>query len=275
MKLRELLAESEFAGIKDDHGCKYLQANMLDCSIPEIPFKLDADLDQEQENTFRNWLSRFIDHEPPQYIVGRSWFQGLELEVNNSVLIPRPETEGLVELALSFLFTGVKVLDIGTGSGAVAIALKHNYPAALVTATDISPAAMQTAERNAARHSCDVSFIEADLFPPDSASFDLIVSNPPYISTSEYERLDESIRCFEPANALLAGEDGLFVIRSILKEAQKHLTDRGILILEHGAGQQAQIIEIATELGYNKIQGHKDLTGRDRYVVLHKPDLPR
>lgn len=244
----------------------YLLAGLLGCPPLELALRKDQELEPGLEERFRACRARLLAGEPPQYILGRAWFYGLELELTPAVLIPRPETEGLVELALSLARPGQRVLDIGTGSGAIAIPLKKELPGLIVTATDVSAPALAVARRNAARHGCGIDFIQADLFPPGKISFDLIVSNPPYISPDEYAALAPNVRDFEPPTALLAGRAGLEFYHRILGQAKQRLAPDGILLLEHGQAQREDITALAAAHGFTRRIAQTDLAGRDRYL---------
>lgn len=261
-------AQTSAGTASDPAELRLLLAELLACQPLELSLYQDRELSPELADRFGTYHSRLLKNEPPQYILGRAWFYGLELEVSPAVLIPRPETEGLAELALAWLKPGMQVLEIGTGSGAIAIALKHEQPGLNVTATDISSGALDLARQNALRHHCQIDFIQADLFPPDTAPFDLIISNPPYISSSEYSQLAPRIRDHEPRLALLAEDCGLEFYRRILAQAALHLSPGGQLILEHGCEQRKSILSLADQYGFHSILAREDLAGRDRYLGL-------
>lgn len=199
------------------------------------------------------WIVRRARREPTAYILGRAEFYGLEFRVTPAVLIPRPSTETLVERALAL--RPRRVLDIGTGSGAIAVVLaKHG---ASIVATDISEAALGVARENAKRHGAEVEFVRADLFV--DGDFDLIVSNPPYIPTGEIDTLQPEVR-YEPRLALDGGPDGLAVIRGILAARRRPL------LLEVGAGQSLAVSDLALREGFRGIQWWRDLAGIDRVL---------
>ncbi|MDZ4122203.1 MAG: peptide chain release factor N(5)-glutamine methyltransferase, partial [Candidatus Cloacimonadaceae bacterium] len=203
------------------HEIKLLLAHILKCSVTELGL-LYTSITEAQNRQFHQFLTRLADGIPLQYVLGSTCFYGLELYVNPHVLIPRPETEGLVELALSDCPSGARILDIGCGSGAICIAMKHHRPDLHIQATDISPEALLVAKANALHHSCEITFFLCDLFPPELGSFDLIISNPPYIPRLEYENLQAQVKDHEPATALLAewngerDETGILFYRRIL-----------------------------------------------------------
>ncbi len=261
------LLQTEKLGVSS-HKVKLLLADITNSSIPALFIDNDKCLTFEQENRFNQYLQRLLKQEPIQYIIGKADFYGLILQVNENVLIPRPETEGLVEWISQQNRGAIDILDIGTGSGAIALALKHLNSDYNVFATDISFEAIKLARANARHSGIQVSFYQADLYPPPSAKYDIIVSNPPYISTVDYDSLDDEVKLYEPRLALLAGRDGLDVYRRILITAKKYLNSNGKLYFEIGDKQATAISEIACNNGYQNIELKQDLTGRDRYLCI-------
>jgi release factor glutamine methyltransferase len=232
-------------------------------------------LSPEQYVSFERLIARRITHEPIQYITGEQEFFGLPLRVTPAVLIPRPETEHLVEAVLARLdrSAALAIVDIGTGSGAIAIALASHLPAARVIATDISPAALEVAVENAARnHVADrIRFIESDLLEalaPD-APFDAVVSNPPYVAFADGKDLHPQVRDFEPATALFATGNGLDVYRRLIPQAHAVLKPNGILALEIGEGQQTAIAEFLSP--WNEVRFLADLQQIPRVALARKP----
>lgn len=265
MTLAKMLAGLALEGTNPaDLAC--LLAGLLECPVPQLPLLRECELDPDLESRIEQSLARIKAGEPPQYILGKAWFWGLELEVDPRVLIPRPETEGLVEIALELIRPGFHVLEIGTGSGAIAIALKSQMPELDITAVEIGPDALEIARRNASHHSCDIDFVEVDLFPPGDSRFDLIISNPPYISEAEFPDLEPGVRDFEPRQALLAAEQGLEFYRRVLFRAHNYITDKGILLFEHGAEQRHGIIALGESAGFDSFLAADDLAGRHRYL---------
>jgi release factor glutamine methyltransferase len=197
---------------------------------------------------------------PVAYLTGHREFCGLDFAVTPDVLIPRPETEILVERALQA--TGRPALDVGTGSGCIAIALSRRFD---VTATDRSEAALAVARHNASRHRAPVRFIRTDLFDGIGGRFDLIVSNPPYVSDAEIGRLPREV-LREPRFAVSGGADGLSVLRRLIRQAPEHLGPDGRLLVEIGAGQTAAVREIFDRAGFRGVSSHRDLAGIDRVV---------
>jgi release factor glutamine methyltransferase len=227
----------------------FSQASLAASPQQEIPF--------EVENAFFEFTEKRKTGIPVAYILGRKEFYGLELSVNPSVLIPRPETELLVDLALQM--NPSSVLDLGTGSGAVALAIKHERPDCRVVAVDADLSALVTAKRNAAKLNLAVDFRHGLWFGPVAGErFELIVSNPPYVAAGD-PHLPE-LR-YEPQAALLAGPDGLACIRDILKNALSHLQSAGWLLVEHGQGQDPAVRDLFREAGLESITTWPDLAG--------------
>ena len=233
---------------------------------------------EEQAERFDQCLKRRAQGEPLQYITGRQEFFGLDFEVTRDVLIPRPETELLIESALK-LFAGSdgapSICDVGTGSGCIAITLLHEFPQARATALDISPDALAVAQRNAAHHSVAdrIEFVLSDCFAvldPRESSFDLIVSNPPYIEESAMAGLQREVRDFEPRLALAACADGLAIIRRLLLEAASFLKTGGYFLFEIGFNQAAPVEQLVDPKIWKLLAIHEDLQGIPRTVALQK-----
>jgi release factor glutamine methyltransferase len=211
-----------------------------------------------------------------QYLLGRAGFFALDLEVSEGVFIPRPETEVLVEAILEELAGSAneraKIIDIGTGSGAISIALAVNLAQAELMATDVSGAALRTARRNAVK--CGVAnrirFEACDLFPSDEEAFDVVVSNPPYIPSGGLPKLAREVRSFEPWEALDGGPEGLGIIRRIVPEAKERLVAGGLLVLEVGEGQAEQVVALLRHEAFESIAIKNDLSGVERVVSGRK-----
>ena len=214
--------------------------------------------------TFQTLCQRRLAGEPLAYIVGSKPFFGLDLQIDNRVLVPRPDTETLVEWALTFE-TASTVLDMGTGSGAIALALKSVRPDWQVTALDASSDALAVAKNNAKRLNLNVNFMQSSWFDAFAESkttkFDLIVSNPPYIIEGDWHM---AALAHEPKQALTSGADGLDDIRHIITQAPLYLTPYGWLLLEHGFDQAAAVRDLLSQHGFKQVQSQLDLAGIDR-----------
>ena len=205
---------------------------------------------------------------PLQYVIGETEFYGHRFFVNESVLIPRPETEYPVEKIITEIDSYNTILDIGSGSGAIAITLKKELPYLSITAVDISASALKIATENAKLNQVEIEFIESDIFSKLNTKFDIIVSNPPYIPQKEYEALDKEILEYEPKLALLAEDDGLYFYRRILSEAKLYLNVNGKIYFEIGYNQSDRIKKIAENNGFTEIETLKDLNGFDRIMII-------
>jgi len=219
----------------------------------------ERSLPPEAEARFLEFAARRARGEPIAYILGEKEFYGLPLAVNPAVLIPRPESELLVELALAR--NPASVLDLGTGSGAVALAIKRHLPQARVVAVEASAAALAVAQRNAVKLGLEVEFRHGRWFEPlADARFDLVVSNPPYVARGDAHLAQGDLR-FEPQSALVAGPDGLEAIREIAAGAAAHLNPGGWLLVEHGLGQDSAVRALLQEAGLDEINTWPDLAG--------------
>ena len=229
-----------------------------------------SELLPEQMRIFEAQLERRLQGEPLQYVMGTAAFYCIELEVGPGVLIPRPETEQLVELALAHASQGVEVLDLCTGSGAIALAMAACRPDSHFTGVDISPEALAYARRNQQRlQLANVEFLEGDLFAPLSPPrrFGLITANPPYVSQADYEGLERVVRDYEPALALLGGQDGLDLIRRILDGAGRFLQPGGWLLSEIGEEQGEAVRALALKAGFGQVQIRLDYSEKPRFLV--------
>ncbi len=239
----------------------------------------DRPMETSELAAYRACIKRRLGGEPNQYITGLQEFWSLPLRLSPDVLIPRPETEVLVEAVLEFLDKAdpnVDILDLGTGSGAIAIALARELPAARIVATDLSMAALQLAQENAKLNQVDerILFVRGDMFaaiPGASQKFKVVATNPPYISHAEISELPREIRDFEPHHALEGGPDGLAAIRLIIAEAHTVLYQAGALFMEMGAEQAESVSALVRESQeYRSFHILKDYSGIDRVLVAIK-----
>jgi len=225
----------------------------------------DRALGQEEAARLSALFRRRIAGEPIAYITGEREFFGLALHTTPDVLIPRPETELLVELALERLPQNGRALDLGTGTGAIAIAIAHSRPDAAVIAVDVSAAALEVARRNAERHACAVRLIQSDWYAAlrEDIRQDLIVSNPPYIVAHDPHLSQGDLR-FEPVDALTDHADGLSALRIIVQHAPSHLVAGGWLLMEHGYDQAQAVRGLLADRGFEAVQSWQDLAGIER-----------
>jgi release factor glutamine methyltransferase len=239
----------------------------------------NRELTPGQKTLYETNIARRLRHEPIQYITGQQEFYGLSLHVSPAVLIPRPETEHLVEAVLTRLPTSqpLKIADIGTGSGAIAIALAVHLPAAQITALDISRTALDLATANARIHNVAdrIQFLQSDLLSAldhQAETFDAIVSNPPYIPETDRDTLHRQVRDHEPAIALFAGETGLDIYRRLIPQAYNALKPNGLLALEIGYGQQEALASLLAT--WHNIFFANDLQQIPRVALAQKPAAP-
>ncbi len=243
-----------------------LLGHVLGCSRAALLAHPERPLTPVQENRFRALLGRRRRGEPLAYITGTKEFWSLTLNVTPDVLIPRPETETLVARALALAPAGnCRIADLGTGSGAIALALASERSQACITATDESAAVLAMARDNARRLGLHgIRFLQGDWTGAlGAARFDVIASNPPYVAAADPHWAQPELAC-EPETALLAGEDGLAALHAIIQAAPRHLRAGGWLVLEHGAGQAAAVENAFRRAGFQHIQTHRDLAGLPR-----------
>ena len=243
---------------------RILLTHALGLTRMQLITQSERTLSANEADRLATLVQRRIDGEPIAYIVGSREFYGLSFDVTPDVLIPRPETELLVELALQYLPPNGRLLDMGTGSGAIAVAIAVNRPDAQVTALDCSAAALAVAQRNAEKHHTGVELLQSDWFGAlGQRQFDLIVSNPPYIVAGDPHLSQGDLR-FEPVDALTDHGDGLSALRQIVGGADYHLSIGGWLFMEHGYDQAAAVCELAATHGFVNVQSWKDLAGIER-----------
>jgi release factor glutamine methyltransferase len=234
----------------------------------------DELLADELSVSYTELLERRRKGEPIQYVTGETEFYGLQFLVTSDVLIPRPETEHLAEkvIELASDFDAPHIVDVGTGSGAIAVALAHKLPQASITATDISSRALALAEENAKRNGVAVRFLAGDLLEPvEGERFEIIVSNPPYVAMADRDSLDVEVREYEPALALFAGEDGLEIYHRLIPAAFDALTPGGFVVLEIGYGQSTAIADLLTSAGFECVEFVPDLQGISRVACARRP----
>ncbi len=255
-------------------NAELLVGHALGLKRMQLYLQFERPLEERELELIRPLVRRRGRHEPLQYIVGETDFRGLSIKVDPRVLIPRPETEQLVELAIQSLATPPSaVLDLGTGSGAIALALAQHFPSARVTATDRDSSALALARENAVRTGLDnrISFTEANWFEGLApATFDLIISNPPYLSADELKLIPEEVRAFEPGHALVAADNGLADFVRIIAAAPPFLANDGLFVLETGEEQHERIFAELRAAGFASMEGRQDLAGRSRFVVARR-----
>jgi len=233
----------------------------------------EEELSGDQAALYAELLERRFQGEPIQYITGEAEFYGLPFHVTRDVLIPRPETEHLVEKALELAsnFTVPRIVDVGTGSGAIAMALAHKLPDARITAIDLSTAALAIATENAKRNSVALRFLLGDLLAPvASEQFEFVVSNPPYVPSADRSTLSVEVRDYEPEMALFAGDDGLEIYRRLIPAAFDALIPGGYVVLEIGYGQSHAITELLARPGFEQIEFVPDLQGIPRVACARR-----
>jgi len=282
MTLQEWLKEGEAQLRHGPHPDKarrdaeFLLLHMAGCERPAMLTKRDEMLPAGEAIAYEALLKRRAAGEPIQYILGKAEFYGLPFHVTPDVLIPRPETEHLVEKVVELLplFSRPRVIDVGTGSGAIAIALAHEGPSAAITSIDVSRSALELARGNAALNGFAdrIRFLQGDLLGPVADErFDIVASNPPYVPEGDRASLAVEVREHEPAVALFAGEDGLDVIRRLVAEAFAGLAPGGWLTMEFGYGQWPAVSELMSEGGFEPIEFVPDLQGIPRVAVGRRP----
>ena len=216
------------------------------------------ELSRDQQTQFQQVLEKLLDNTPLAYLTGWQAFHGLELQVTPDVLVPRPDTETLVDWALALGLPQARVLDLGTGSGAIALALKHQRPAWSVHAVDQSAQALEVAQANARRLQLDVSLKQSDWLAQVQGRFDLIVANPPYIAQGD-PHLPGLVH--EPQSALVSGPQGLDDLQTIISKATDYLNPQAWLLLEHGYDQAPAVRDILQQHGFTEVQSRNDLAG--------------
>lgn len=249
---------------------EWLIGDALGLKRMELYLQFDRPLSEEDLVKIRPLLSRRAKGEPVQYICGSTEFYGLEVLVGPGVLVPRQETELLVDEALKRLSAENSALDLCTGSGAIALSLKNEIPDLAVTALDICPQALSYAKKNIAKLGLEIELLQGDLFSPVSArTFDAITVNPPYVKPSEKPLMGRDVLAHEPELALFSGEDGLGLLRRIAAEGRNYLNPGGFLISEIGFQQGEDCLDLFRVHGWRDISILQDYTKKDRFVICY------
>ncbi|MCM8531651.1 MAG: peptide chain release factor N(5)-glutamine methyltransferase [Lentisphaeraceae bacterium] len=259
----------EKAGIESSRvDAEWLIADALDLKRMDLYLQFDRPLDEEQLAPIRARVGRRAKHEPVQYIIGNDEFYGLEFEVGPGVLVPRPETEILVDRALAMLKPDNSVLDLCTGSACIAVALKKTRSDLDVFATDLSSDALGYAQKNVQNNEVDVKVLQGDLFESVlGMTFDGICTNPPYVAETEVSEMGKDVVKHEPHLALFSGVDGLDIIRKIASEGRAFLNPGGFIITEMGPTQGKPAVEIFRNEGWSNPEIIQDYSKRDRFVL--------
>ena len=273
MKLAQIFKDFEeklIAQGEEAESLSFVYRSLKNLSFTDFVFALQHEASVEESKFLEEIYTKLANHIPAQYIVGHAEFFEMQLKVDERVLIPRPETEELVELTLAENpKENLKVLDIGTGSGAIALALAKNRPDWKITAADISQDALDLAMENANNQGQSLSFIKSDCFSEISSKYDIIVSNPPYISRVDEAEVGLNVLHSEPHLALFADEDGLAIYRRIAEESKDYLNDGGKIYLEIGYKQGQRVPALFKEnFPEKRVRTLKDQFGQDRMVVV-------
>ena len=273
MKLAQMFKDFEeklIAQGEEAESLSFVYRSLKNLSFTGFVFALQQEVTEEEKEFVEEIYMKLANHIPAQYIIGHAEFFGMQLKVDERVLIPRPETEELVELILAENpKENLKVLDIGTGSGAIALALAKNRPDWTITASDISQDALDLASKNAEFQNFNIFFKKSDCFSEISSKYDIIVSNPPYISRRDESEVGLNVLHSEPHLALFADEDGLAIYRRIAEEAKDYLKDGGKIYLEIGYKQGQSVPALFKEnFPEKRVRTLKDQFGQDRMVVI-------
>lgn len=273
MKLAQMFKDFEEKLItqgEEAESLSFVYRSLKNLSFTDFVFALQQEVTEEEKEFVEEIYMKLANHIPAQYLIGHAEFFGMQLKVDERVLIPRPETEELVELILDENpKDNLKVLDIGTGSGAIALALAKNRPDWTITAADISQDALELAMENANNQGLTLFFIKSNCFSEISSKYDIIVSNPPYISRVDEAEVGLNVLHSEPHLALFADEDGLAIYRKIAENAKDYLKDGGKIYLEIGYKQGQSVPELFRKnLPEKQVRTLKDQFGQDRMVVI-------
>ena len=273
MKLAQIFKDFEeklIAQGEEAESLSFVYRSLKNLSFTDFVFALQQEVTKEEELFVEDIYQQLAAHKPAQYIIGQADFYGMQLKVDERVLIPRPETEELVELILAENpKENLKVLDIGTGSGAIALALSKSRPDWTITAADISQVALDLAMENAEIQNLNIFLKKSDCFSEISEKYDIIVSNPPYISRRDESEVGLNVLHSEPHLALFADEDGLAIYRRISEEVKNYLGDGGKIYLEIGYKQGQSVPELFRKhISEKRVRTLKDKFGQDRMVVV-------
>lgn len=275
MKIQEILTKTALK-LKENNieepisKAKRILAFTLDVTKEYLLINNEKEISDENIIKYNNNIEKLISGKPIQYITGKQEFMGIEFNVNKNVLIPQPDTEILVEksIELAKKYNKPKILDLCTGSGAIAIAMQTNIPKAQISASDISKEALKIAKINDKTNK--IKFIHSNMFENIKEKYDIIVSNPPYIKTEEIKTLSKEVQN-EPLLALDGGQDGLKFYKEIIKQAHEHLNENGYLCLEIGDDQKEDVSTlIRNNNNYEAIRSYKDLSGNNRVIICKK-----
>lgn len=273
MKLAQLFSDFEEELIRqgeEAESLSFVYRSLKNLTFTDFVFALQQEVTEKEKQFVEEIYQQLAAHKPAQYIIGHTDFYDMQLKVDERVLIPRPETEELVEIILDENHEeNLSVLDIGTGSGAIALALSKNRPAWSVTAADISQEALDLASENAKNQKLNIFFKKSDCFAEISEKYDIIVSNPPYISREDESEVGLNVLHSEPHLALFADEDGLAIYRRIAEDAKDYLKDGGRIYLEIGYKQGQSVPELFRKhIPEKRVRTLKDQFGQDRMVVV-------
>ncbi len=263
----KILSGVDIVDAKNDAWLLLTQACHIDRTYYFV--HMDEDMQREHLDAYQTLLKKRAEHVPLQYITGEQEFMGLSFLVNPSVLIPRQDTETLVEQVLQKVEPSMQILDMCTGSGCILISILKNAPGTQGTGVDISRQALNVAKENAKRNGVNADFERSDLFENVEGTFDMIVSNPPYIPSDVIPTLMPEVMTYEPMIALDGMEDGLFFYRKIVAASKDYLKEKGWLLFEIGHDQGDAVSEMMRKFGYQEVTVVKDLSGNDRVVTGH------
>lgn len=255
---------------EDPENLTYVFRELKGWTLLDFILHQNQAITEKDQMLLEQIMAQLTEHRSPQYITGKAYFRDLELAVDERVLIPRPETEELVDLVLKENSKAdLRVLDIGTGSGAIAISLKSARPDWQVTASDISQGALQLAEENSKLNQVSLDFVESDVFGQITGTFDVIISNPPYIAYGDKDEVGMNVLASEPHLALFADEDGFAIYRQIIEGAGEHLSENGKLYFEIGYKQGDGLRALLSKhFPQKRIRVLEDIFGKDRKVVM-------